>query len=133
MSNSCTNDHFINHLLNSATQGEWYMYLMSGMYQPSCEKMVTEAMIPPDCIIGSMPLAVSLDRDNVCILSAQQEVRFAGIGNQVDQVKYILLMSCLGIAAATYGTDIVNNLTRLESTGADLVVKFGEDRGIFGL
>lgn len=106
---------------------------MDGSFQASCEKVMTEQMIPPQCVIGRMPFAVSLDKLNVCVTSAQNEIRFPGIGNRVSDVKYFVLMACNGMVAAIYGTDIVNNLTRVESTGADLVVKFGEDRGIYGL
>lgn len=135
MSNSCTNDYFVNYILDKSgvVNDSWVLYLMSGAFQTSCEKMLTEAMLPPECIIGAMPFAISLDRLNVCVQSAQDEIRFPGIGNRVNDVKYYVLMTCAGIAAATYGTDIVNNLTRIETTGADLVVKFGEDRGVFGL
>lgn len=134
MSNSCTNDHFVNYMYQNSGVADdmWTLYLMSGSFTPSCEKMLTEAMLPPECIIGSMDFAVSIDRENVCIQSAQSEIRFPGIGQKAGDVKYYVMMSCHGIAAAIYGTDIVHNLTRIESAGADLVVKFGEDRAVFG-
>lgn len=106
---------------------------MEGTFQPSCEKVMSEQMLPPQCIIGRMPVAISLDKANVCIVSAQKEITFPGIGNRVEDVKYFVFMACNGMVAAVYGTDLVHNLTRVQTEGADLVVKFGEDRGIYGL
>lgn len=135
MSNSCTNDYAILDMFNASgiADGQWQMHLVNAQFQPSCEKMLTEAMIAPECLIGSMTFAVAIDRPNVCIVSAQDEVRFPGVGQYDKDVAYIVLINCRGLAMAIYGRDIVNNLTRIESRGADLVVKFGEDRAVYGL
>jgi hypothetical protein len=135
MSNSCTNNHAINYAIDKSglVDGEWRMYLLTNEFAPSCEKMLTDAMLPPQCVIGSMPFPVKLDRENVCVVSAVEEVRFSGLGDDVDSVSYIVMMSPVGIAVAIYGTDIIRNLTRIHTSGTDLVVKFGADRAVWGL
>lgn len=132
---SCNNTFNLCQMIQDSgiLQGSWKMILLSQEYTPSCTKMVTEAMFPPECIIAQASFAVSLDKENVCIQAAQDQVVFQGISDLSKHVAHIALMTPMGLMAACYGSEVFQNLVKSNQTGQDLVVEFKEDRSVFGI
>lgn len=131
---SCNNTFTICQMINDSgiLQGSWKMILLSG-YTPSCTRMTTEAMFPPECIIAQASFAVSLDKENVCVQSAQEQIVFQGIAESAKKIEHVALMTATGLMAAVYGPEIIQNTVRSNQIGQDLVIEFGEDRSLFGI
>lgn len=132
---SCNNQFNILQMIQDSgiLQGSWQMVLLAGTYTPSCTKMVTDAMFPPECVIARASFAVSLDRDGVCVQAAQESVTFQSISDEADKVQHIALMTPLGLMATCYGRETFQNMVRKNQQGQDLVIEFAEDRSVFGL
>lgn len=131
---SCNNTFTLCQMIQESgiMQGSWKMILLSN-YTPSCTKMVTEAMFPPECILAQASFAVSLDRENVCVQAAQEQVVFQSLSDESKNIDHIAIMTPTGLMAACYGSDMIQDLIKSNQVGQDLVIEFAEDRSIWGI
>lgn len=132
---SCNNTFFISHLIENSgmLEGSWQMVLLGNDYTPSCNRMVTDAMFPPDAVIARAAFAVSYDKENVCVNIAQDSVTFQGASNSSKHINHVALMTPLGLMAAVYGRDLIQDLVKSSQDGQDLIIMTGEDRSIWGI
>ena len=135
MSQSCSNTYAIAHMMrvSGMVSGMWEAVLVDSTYQVHCDKLVTKQHIHPDCIIGCMDFAVSLNEKQACVEIAQTEIRFPSVANRYKDIHSMILLSSTGMGVAVIGRDLLMNMFRGHDTGADLVLRSGADRSIFGL
>ena len=110
------------------------MYLMAAGYHYSCEKLVTDAMLPPNLVLGAASFAVTLDEKTSTVLIAQDKIVFPGLSSAArEKINSVVLMSCMGTSPGAIGRDMIHNMVKMSEEGQDLVVYTKEDRSIWGI
>ena len=114
------------HTSGNFRMGTWELILVNSQFQSQPETRITPQNIPPASIVARVEVPVSLDRANVRVQAAVEEVVIPNVGNMAPTIVGVIIMPPTLVAAAYIGPALVGKGFRPQDRQGDLVIKFNE-------